>query len=78
MKYEVVVRLKPEVLDPEGRAIHETLTRLGHENVKDVNVSKRFEIEVDDAATDPEELVRRVADEYLANPVSQTYDIRKL
>jgi phosphoribosylformylglycinamidine synthase len=47
MKYEVVVELKEEVLDTQGRAIQQTLQRLGHEQLKSVKVSKRFVLEVE-------------------------------
>ena len=80
MTYEIIVQLKKEVLDPEGRAIHETLGRLGVREVTGVTVSKRYVIELAGAeAPDPStQLVDRIAREYLANPVSETYQIRKL
>ncbi len=78
MNFEVIVKLKKEVLDPEGRAIQETLTRLGEKSVKTVTVSKRYVLEVEGSSLSAEELVGRVAKEYLANPVSETYEVRKL
>ena len=41
----VTVRLKPEVLDPEGRAILATLQRLGYDKLKNVRIAKRYELE---------------------------------
>lgn len=78
MNFEVIVKLKKEVLDPEGRAIQETLTRLGEKSVKAVTVSKRYVLDVEGSPQSAEELVGRVAKEYLANPVSETYEVRKL
>jgi phosphoribosylformylglycinamidine synthase len=78
MNFEVIVKLKKEVLDPEGRAIQETLSRLGEKSVKAVTVSKRYVLEVDGSPQSAEELVGRVAKEYLANPVSETFEVRKL
>jgi len=78
MNFEVIVKLKKEVLDPEGRAIQETLTRLGEQSVKSVTVSKRYVLDVDGSPQSAEELVGRIAKEYLANPVSETYEVRKL
>ena len=77
MTYEVVVQLKSEVLDPEGRAIQETLDRLGFNALKDVKVSKRYVLEIDSSANS-DEVVNNIAKEFLANPVSETYSIRKL
>ena len=78
MNFEVIVQLKKEVLDPEGRAIQETLTRLGENAVKGVTVSKRYVLEIEGSFQNAEELAGRVAKEYLANPVSETYLVRKL
>jgi phosphoribosylformylglycinamidine synthase PurS subunit len=79
-EYEVIVQLKKEVLDPEGRAIQETLARLGQECVKSVVVSKRFVLDIDPSKTkkNSEDVVREIAREFLANPVSQTVTVKKL
>ena len=42
MKYEVVVQLKKEILDPEGRAINSSLGQEGFSGLTGVRVSKRF------------------------------------
>lgn len=76
MQYEVIVQLKSEVLDPAGRAIKETLGRLGHQQLKDVRVGKRFVLEIEGA--DSEKTIEKIAQEYLANPVAETWQIRKL
>jgi phosphoribosylformylglycinamidine synthase PurS subunit len=78
MNFEVIVQLKKEVLDPEGRAIQETLVRLGENAVKSVVVSKRYVLEIEGSLQSAEDLAGRVAKEYLANPVSETYQVRKL
>ena len=78
MMYEVVVELKEEVLDTQGRAIQLTLARLGSTQLKAVKVSKRFllDLEGDDAKN--LQLVQKLAAEHLANPVSETFKCRKL
>ena len=43
----VDVMLKPEILDPQGKAVHGALPRLGFAGVSDVRQGKRFELEVD-------------------------------
>lgn len=79
-EFEVLVQLKKEVLDPEGRAIQETLSRLGHDCVKSVVVSKRFVLEIDPTKTKKsgEDVAKEIAKEFLANPVSQTVTVKKL
>ncbi|WP_394824163.1 phosphoribosylformylglycinamidine synthase subunit PurS [Pendulispora albinea] len=80
MKATVVVRLKSEVLDPQGDAVRRALGTLGFEGVKDVRIGKIVEIEIDEAhAKDAAGLKARLAkmsDEMLANPVIEDYEIK--
>lgn len=79
MKATVVVRLKPEVLDPQGDAVRRALGRLGFDGVKDVRVGKLIEIELDDAKSSPGEVAKRLdrmADEMLANPIIEDYEVK--
>ncbi len=79
MKATVVVRLKPEVLDPQGDAVKRALGKLGFEGMKGVRVGKIIEIEIDEAhgkAPDLEERLRKMADELLSNPVIEDYEVR--
>ncbi|MGD0678699.1 MAG: phosphoribosylformylglycinamidine synthase subunit PurS [Polyangiaceae bacterium] len=79
MKATVVVRLKPEVLDPQGDAVRRALGKLGFEGVKDVRVGKIIEIEIDDAHGAPRDVsqrLERMADEMLANPVIEDYEVK--
>ena len=46
MKVKVVVTLKSGVLDPQGKAIQQTLNGMGFANVKDVRQGKYFDIEM--------------------------------
>jgi phosphoribosylformylglycinamidine synthase subunit PurS len=73
----VDVMLKAEILDPQGKAIHGALPRLGFDGVVDVRQGKRFELELDGDVTD-ERLadVRKAAETLLSNPVIEDYTIR--
>ncbi len=78
MKATVYVRLKQEVLDPQGDAVKRALDTLGFSGVKGVRIGKLIEIDLGEAAGDREELGRRLAkmaDEMLANPVIEDYEI---
>ncbi|HEY3236989.1 MAG TPA: phosphoribosylformylglycinamidine synthase subunit PurS [Polyangiaceae bacterium] len=79
MKATVTVRLKPEVLDPQGRAVQRALGSFGIQGVTDVRVGKLIEIELDHSLPPGEELdkrLRTMCDELLANPVIEDYEIR--
>jgi phosphoribosylformylglycinamidine synthase PurS subunit len=73
----VDVMPKPEILDPQGKAVHGALPRLGFEGVSDVRQGKRFELEVDGEVT--EEVladVARMAETLLSNPVIENFTVR--
>ena len=73
----VDVMPKPEILDPQGKAVQGALPRLGFEGVSDVRQGKRFELELDGELTDERlEEVRRMAELLLSNPVIEDYAVR--
>ena len=73
----VDVMLKPEILDPQGKAVHGALPRLGFDGVVDVRQGKRFELEFEGEVTE-ERLaeVRQAAETLLSNPVIEDYTVR--
>jgi len=71
----VDVVMKPEILDPQGKAILGALGRLGIEGISDVRQGKHFELEVDDDVS--EETLHKLADTLLANPVIEDFSIRR-
>jgi phosphoribosylformylglycinamidine synthase subunit PurS len=76
VKATVKVRLKTEVLDPQGDAVRRALVRLGFEGVKGVRVGKLVEIELDGEPTDDVRArLGKMADEILANPVTEDFEV---
>lgn len=72
----VDVMPKPEILDPQGKAVTGALKRLGFAGLS-VRQGKRFEIEVDGEITDERlEEVRQAADKLLANTVIEAFTVR--
>ena len=73
----VDVMLKPEILDPQGKAVHGALPRLGFTGVTDVRQGKRFELEVDGEVTD--DVLARItelAGTLLSNPVIEDFAVQ--
>ena len=72
----VDVMLKPEILDPQGKAVHGALPRLGFEGVSDVRQGKRFELEVDGEITDARlAQLHEIAQTLLSNPVIEDFEV---
>ena len=76
MKIKVIVTLKSGVLDPQGKAIQQTLNGMGFANVKDVRQGKYFNIDIDEsdeqkAKHSAEEICKKL----LANQVIEDFKI---
>lgn len=75
-RYVVDVMPKPEILDPQGKAVLGALPRLGFEGVLDVRQGKRFEIEIEGEASDDILVeVIKMAGTLLSNPVIEDFEV---
>jgi len=72
----VEVMPKPEILDPQGKAVHGALPRLGFDGILDVRQGKRFELEVAEADDATLAEVREIAETLLSNPVIEDFEVR--
>ena len=48
MKISIVVTLKKEVLDPQGKIVNQTLKNMGYESIVNIRQGKYFDIELDE------------------------------
>jgi phosphoribosylformylglycinamidine synthase PurS subunit len=71
----VNVMPKPEILDPQGKAVLGALPRLGFTGVTDVRQGKRFELELADVTEEALAEVREMAETLLSNPVIENYTV---
>ena len=76
MKIKVVVTLKNGVLDPQGKAIQQTLNGMGYSNIKGVRQGKYFDLEIAEkdeakAKATAEEMCKKL----LANLVIEDFKI---
>mgnify|MGYP001497222876 FL=1 len=76
MKISVIITLKQDVLDPQGKVIHQTLDGMGFDDINEVRQGKYFEI--DTKETDPKKAKNKVEEmckKLLANLVIENYKI---
>ena len=76
MKVSVIITLKKDVLDPQGKVIHQTLDSMGFDGIDEVRQGKYFEIDTKEndkkkAETKVEEICKKL----LANLVIENYKI---
>ena len=76
MKISVIITLKKDVLDPQGKIIHQTLDGMGFNDLNEVRQGKYFEISTKES--DPEKAkdkVEEMCKKLLANLVIENYKI---
>lgn len=77
MKAIVHVGLKPGVLDPQGKAVADTLGRMGYAEVESARIGKVIELDLEDglAQDDAEARVKEMCEKLLANTVIESYRV---
>ena len=76
MKIKVIVTLKSGVLDPQGKAIQQTLNGMGFANVRDVRQGKYFDIDISENDEQKAKLAaEEVCKKLLANQVIEDFKI---
>ena len=76
MKVQVIITLKKNVLDPQGKVIQQTLGDMGFDSISEVRQGKFFEIEIDEKdQTKAKEKVEDLSKKLLANLVIEDYKI---
>ena len=75
-RFVVAVMPKPGILDPQGRAVEQSLPHFDVSGVTDVRVGRRVELTVE--APDiiaARAIVERLAAEVFANPIIETWEV---
>jgi phosphoribosylformylglycinamidine synthase len=77
MKARIEVRLKPGILDPQGKAIGGALSGLGYSGLGEVRQGKLIEIDLADIAdrAEAKQKVEAMCRTLLANPVTEDFRV---
>ena len=76
MKISVIITLKKDVLDPQGKVIHQTLDGMGFNNINEIRQGKYFEIDTKENDTKKaKEKVEDMCKKLLANLVIEDFKI---
>ena len=76
MKISVIITLKKDVLDPQGKVIHQTLDGMGFQDINEVRQGKYFEIDTKEIDNDKAKAkVEEMCKKLLANLVIENYKI---
>ena len=78
MKVQILVRLKPGVLDVQGKAVEHGLGDLGFDGVGGVRVGRLIEMEVPATSLDQAKpQIQEMCQKLLANPIIENFEIRQ-
>lgn len=77
-KVRIFVTYKPSVFDPQGDTITKTIHTLGHDEVKDVQVGKFFDVTIDANGDQAAATVKEIAEKLLVNFNMETYTYQVL
>tara|TARA_B100000989_G_scaffold264206_1_gene216495 strand:- start:303 stop:542 length:240 start_codon:yes stop_codon:yes gene_type:complete len=76
MKISVIITLKKDVLDPQGKVIHQALDGMGFNDINEVRQGKYFEIDTNETNTKKaKDKVEEMCKKLLANLVIENYKI---
>ena len=76
MKISVIITLKKDVLDPQGKVIQQALDGMGYNDINEVRQGKYFEIDIKESdSKKAKEKVEEMCKKLLANLVIENYKI---
>jgi len=70
MRARVLIRPKAGILDPQGKAVEESLPALGFSGVSNVHVGRLVELDIEDPAQ-----LDEMCQKLLSNPLIEDYEI---
>jgi phosphoribosylformylglycinamidine synthase len=74
VRVTILVRIREGVLDPQGEAVRQALSDMGHSQVEDVRIGKVIEVILPSEPGIPEK-AREWCERLLSNPVVERYEI---
>jgi len=75
MKARIYVTLKPDVLDPQGKAVFHSLQELGYDEVADVRIGRYLEVELEGSPEAAQKRLDEMCRRLLANPVTEEFKV---
>ena len=78
-RYSIAIMPRDGILDPQGRAVEAALPQLGASSVHGVRVGRRIELTVEaDGEETARTVVEKLASDFLANPLVESWGIEAL
>ena len=79
MKFSIIVTLKKDVLDPQGKVVQQTLQNMGMVTLKNLRQGKYFEIEINETNEDKAMInIEDMCKKLLVNLIIEDFEITKI
>ena len=79
MKFAVIITLKKDVLDPQGKVIEQTLQSMGVNSLKNLRQGKYIEIDLNESDKEKaHNIIEKMCKKLLVNLIIEEYKIRKI
>lgn len=79
MKFTAEINVMPlrALLDPQGKAVNQTLNNINFKNIENVRIGKHISLEIDaDNKNKAEEIIDEICKKVLSNPVMEYYEFK--
>ena len=78
MKISVIITLKKDVLDPQGKVVSQTLKNMGIANLNNIRQGKYFEVDINEKNEgQAEDQVKKMCEKLLVNQIIEDFKIKK-
>ena len=79
MKFAVIITLKKDVLDPQGKVVEQTLQSMGENTLKNLRQGKYIEIELNESDENKaHKTIEDMCKKLLVNLIIEEYKIKKI
>ncbi|MDC0861498.1 phosphoribosylformylglycinamidine synthase subunit PurS [Alphaproteobacteria bacterium] len=75
MRIKILVRLKKQILEPQGKNIEESLNSLGFDKCSNIRQGKLIELDLPDGLGDRDTYIKAICDKLLVNNIIEEYEV---
>lgn len=77
MRVKILIRLKNQILEPQGKVIEQSLSSLGFNNLSNIRQGKLIELDISDdlSMKERDELISSACNKLLVNDIIEEYEV---
>ena len=75
MRIKILIRLKKQILEPQGKNIEESLNSLGFDKCSNIRQGKLIELDLPDVLENKDTYIKAICDKLLVNNIIEEYEV---